>query len=403
MDNFKTRHPFIVSGLKFVVQVFIVFVLFYVWICGMIGISFGLVRRALPLLYWSAFCLGALLCSLGVIWSGRKLRLVSYVMMLATALVAGGTALHYWWTEGRFPVVKQNVPWWQYRPFTDNNKLVQVEIPEELRLDGPDYPKMDGAYALYPIYAAVAQAMYPREIATCHPYVELNGSDEIYRKLLAGECDLIFALAPSRLQKKAAEKAGLTYEMTPFCRDAFVFYVNANNPIDNLTTEQIKAIYSGEITDWQRIHGKWSTKIVAFQRNEGSGSQTTLQRLMGDTPIMPPLKEDRIGGMGDIINDTANYRNFRSALGFSFRFYATELLQNHQIKLLSIDGIAPTMENIRNKSYPHIATAYIVTVRPRTENIRKIVDFLLTPAGQDLVEKTGYVPVDNVTSDGQGK
>ena len=170
MDNFKTRHPFIVNGLKFVVQVFIVFVLFYVWICGMIGISFGLVRKSLPLLYWSAFCLGMLLCSLGVIWSGRKLRLVSYVMMLATALVAGGTALHFWWTEGRFPVVKQDVPWWQYRPFTDNNKLVQVEIPEELRLDGPDdYPKMDGAYALYPIYAAVAQAMYPREIATRHP------------------------------------------------------------------------------------------------------------------------------------------------------------------------------------------------------------------------------------------
>ncbi|MBQ7179122.1 MAG: substrate-binding domain-containing protein [Victivallales bacterium] len=324
----------------------------------------------------------------------RNLRRVSYVMVLAAILIAGCAWCHYWWTEGRFPVVEQKVLWNQYRPFSEDNKLVKVDIPDDYRLDKNELPKMDGAYALYPIYAALAQAMYPLEIATQNRYVCLNGSDEIYRKLLAGECDMIFALAPSKLQQEAAEKAGLKYEMTPFCRDAFVFYVNANNPVENLTTEQIKAIYSGQFTSWRQIQGQLDMKIIAFQRNEGSGSQTTLQRLMGDTPIMPPLKKDRVGGMGDIINDTANYRNYRAALGFSFRFYATELLQNNKIKLLSIDGVAPTVENIRSGRYPHIATAYIVTVRPRTDNIRKIVDFLQSPAGQDLVEKSGYIPVE---------
>jgi phosphate transport system substrate-binding protein len=114
---------------------------------------------------------------------------------------------------------------------------------------------------------------------------------------------------------------------------------------------------------------------------------------MGDTPIMPPLKEDRLGGMGDIINDTANYRNYKAALGFSFRYYSTELLRNNQIKLLSIDGVAPTVENIRNGTYPLVATAYMVSVRPRSSNVRRIVDFMLSPEGQKLVEETGYVPV----------
>jgi phosphate transport system substrate-binding protein len=114
---------------------------------------------------------------------------------------------------------------------------------------------------------------------------------------------------------------------------------------------------------------------------------------MGDMPIMPPLKEDRLGGMGEIINDTANYRNYRAALGFSFRYYSTELLRNDQIKLLSVDGVAPTVENIRDGSYPLVATAYMVTVRPRSENVRKIVDFMLSPEGQKLVEETGYIPV----------
>ena len=394
MSNFRENHPALANAINLFLQIIIAIVLLYLWACGSFIIGFVLVRRVLPELCWLFLCLGAFLCSMGALWRVRNLRRVSYIMMLAAVLLAGCIWCHYWWREGRFPMVEQTVHWNQYRPFAEDNKLVKVNIPEDFRLNKNDLPKIDGAYALYPIYAALAQAMYPREIATQYQYVNLNCSDEIYRKLLAGECDMIFALAPSKLQQEAAEKAGLTYEMTPFCRDAFVFYVNAHNPVENLNTEQIKAIYSGQFTSWRQIHGKWDTKIIAFQRNEGSGSQTTLQRLMGDTPIMPPLKKDRVGGMGDIINDTANYRNYRSALGFSFRFYATELLQNKKIKLLSIDGVAPTVENIRNGRYPHIATAYIVTVRPRTDNIRKIVDFLQSPAGQDLVEKSGYIPVE---------
>ena len=98
--------------------------------------------------------------------------------------------------------------------------------------------------------------------------------------------------------------------------------------------------------------------------------------------------------MGDIINDTANYRNYRAALGFSFRYYSTEMLRNNQIRLLSVDGVAPTVENIRNGTYPLVATAYMVTKdSPRPANVRRIVDFMLSPEGQKLVEETGYVPV----------
>ena len=395
MNSFRENHPNIVIVISLFGQIAIAILLFYIWVIGIIVIDFGLVRRLLPQISWFVLCVGVFLCSIGIIWRVRVLRCISYILMLAGALLAGGIWMHYWWTEGRFPVVEQNVAWRKYHPFAENNKLVRVEVPEEFKLDESALPKMDGAYALYPIYAALVQAMYPREIAMLYQYVSYNGSDEIYRKLLAGECDMIFALAPSKLQQEEAQKAGLSFEMTPFCRDAFVFYVNANNPIENLTTEQIKAIYSGQITNWKQILPNQDERIIAFQRNEGSGSQTTLQRLMGDTPIMPPIKEDRVGGMGDIINDTANYRNYRSAMGFSFRFYASELLKNNKIKLLSIDGIAPTVENIRNGSYPHVATAYIVTVRPRTDNIRKIVDFLCSPSGMELVEKTGYVSVES--------
>ena len=394
MDDFRKKHPIYTIVMNLLLQGVVTVAFFYFGIAGWLTIALTTANRGVATwLYW-LFCIGAFLLSTGFVWKVRIICRVSYAIILMAILAGGGAIFHHWWTKGRFPIVEQRVAWWDYNPFTRGNKLVKVEVPDTFRLDGNDIPKMDGAYALYPVYAALAQAMFPRELAMQKRYVQLNGSDEIYRRLLAGECDMIFALAPSKAQQEDAEKAGLVYEMTPFCRDAFVFYVNAKNPVDGLSTEEIKGIYSGQITNWRQISPKNNAKIIAFQRNEGSGSQTTLQRLMGDTPIMPPLKEDRVGGMGEIINDTANYRNNRSALGFSFRYYSMDLLRNDKIRLLPIDGVAPTVENIRNETYPHVATAYVVTVRPRTDNIRRIVDFLLSPAGQELVEKTGYVPVE---------
>lgn len=392
--QYKRKRTSIWSFLLSVLVVLVLLGLFPVWFVGSISITMSSIHKAFYLPLWNVFILSLGVCLLTLKIGARKLRIISACVLLACILAFFGFRAYTWWTVDRFPVMEQKVNWREYRPFEEGNKLVKVEIPPEYALN-PDggHPRLNGAYALYPIYAAMAQGMYPKHIAQDYHYVDTDGSDVIYEDLLKGDCDLIFALAPSKVQAEEAKQAGIEYELTPFCMDAFVFFVNADNPVDNLTTEQIKGIYSGKITDWKEVGASSSTKIVPFQRNEGSGSQTTLQKLMGDTPIMPPLKEDRLGGMGDIINDTANYRNYKAALGFSFRYYSTEMLRNDQIKLLSIDGVAPTVENIRNGTYPLVATAYMVSVRPRSSNVRRIVDFMLSPEGQKLVEETGYIPV----------
>ena len=384
-----------ITTLKALFAVLLTVGICFAWPLGGIIIAFGTVHSMFYSVCWTVFLLGLLLTVCIFLFGGpRKLKRVFLGILLAPIVCAVAFRAWNWWTVDRFPVMTQEINWYQYRPFREGNKLVKVEIPAQYAMypDG-GYPRLNGAYALYPIYAALAQGMYPETVAGDYRYLETDGSDVIYEELLTGKRDLIFALAPSKQQAEAAEKAGVQYELTPFCMDAFVFFVNANNPVDNLTTEQIKGIYSGKITNWKEVGAPFDTKIIPFQRNEGSGSQTTLQKLMGDTPIMPPLKEDRLGGMGDIINDTANYRNYNAALGFSFRYYSTEMLRNNQIKLLSVDGVAPTVENIRNGSYPHVATVYMVTARPRSNNTRKIVDFMLSPAGQKLVEDTGYVSI----------
>lgn len=389
----KPKSSILLPIMKIFMLLLIGFGLFWGWAVGCLLLAFSTRHAAFYMICLAVFAIAIFSCVIGIFFHIKCLRKIAYACMVLPIIGACAFAGWNWWTVDRYPVIEQQVKWWQYRPGGENSKLVKFTVPDEFLLSPQeDYPRMNGAYALYPIYAAIAQEMYPANLANDYNFLSTNGSDVIYDQLLQGNRELIFALAPSKKQEEDATEAGLTYELTPFCKDAFVFYVNAKNPIDNLTTEQIKGIYSGEITNWKEVGSPVDVKIIPFQRNEGSGSQTTLQKLMGETPIMPPIKEDRVGGMGDIINDTANYRNYNAAIGFSFRYYSSELLQNNQIKLLSIDGVAPTVENISNGTYPLVATAYLVTARPRSANTQRIVDFMCSPTGQELVEKTGYIP-----------
>lgn len=103
--------------------------------------------------------------------------------------------------------------------------------------------------------------------------------------------------------------------------------MNSENSVTSLTTEQIQAIYSGEITNWMEVGGE-NRSIRAFQRPEGSGSQSALLRFMDGKELMPPLKKDVASGMGDVVTEVAEYENRDNAIGYSFRYYTQEMVKN---------------------------------------------------------------------------
>jgi phosphate transport system substrate-binding protein len=217
---------------------------------------------------------------------------------------------------------------------------------------------------------------------------------------LEGKTDVIFVAGPSKAQQEKAKEMGMELHLTPVGREAFVFFVNSKNPVEGLTVEEVQKIYSGELTNWKEVGGpRW--KIKAFQRAENSGSQTALQRLMGDTPIMEPTTEERISAMDGIINQVANYRNYKNAIGFSFRYYSTQMVTNNEIRLLALNGVLPTKETIADGTYPITNEFYAVTASPIGEpapeqiddNIAAFLNWVRGPQGQKIVELTGYVPL----------
>ena len=97
--------------------------------------------------------------------------------------------------------------------------------------------------------------------------------------------------------------------------------------------------------------------------------------------------------MGGIIDVVAEYQNTQGAIGYTFRYYATQMKNNNGIKLLAINGISPTAGNIRNGTYPYTVDVYMVTREHPTPETQKVMDWFLSSQGQQLVEDVGYVPL----------
>jgi phosphate transport system substrate-binding protein len=295
------------------------------------------------------------------------------------------------------PTINEESYLYKYRPFDEDGILAKLDKESDLGFSLFDnLPVLDGATALYPVYASFAQAVYPRDYyhRGIDRLVLCSRTPGAYENLLEGKADIIFCMAPSDEQKKQFSDNGKSLKLVPIGREAFVFFVNKKNIIDNVTIENIQGIYSGKITNWKELNGG-RQNIRAFQRSENSGSQTMLEKIMGDIPIMEPRKEDISTGMGGIINQVAVYRNFSNAIGYSFLFYSMEMVKNDQIKLLSVEGVYPSRKTIQNGTYPFSDSFYAIYVdtEDKNENIDVFIEWILSSQGQDLIEKTGYTPI----------
>jgi len=278
-----------------------------------------------------------------------------------------------------------------YLPHEEGSELPKINASLKLT---DNLPVLDGAAALVPVYAAVIDNVYPEG---CVTYVGGEFSDDNYygenfaedsamqykntvrgyQAIVDGTTDILFCAGPSAEQKQYAEEKGVELVYVPIGLEGFVFFVNENNPVDNLTIEQIRKIYACKYTNWKEVGG--TNRIInPVTRLEGSGSQTTFEAFMG---------EYEIGRKSPLAITGAS-------IGFSFRYYMDGIVENDAVKMLSLNGVYPSAENIQNRSYPIVAQFYaIYRADNDNENIPVLIDWLLSEEGQALIEETGYVRI----------
>ena len=287
-----------------------------------------------------------------------------------------------------------------YNYFTSDNTDVSVNEEQKFTLFTLDnYPKVDASLATQPLTDAFAAA-FTGEKNIPDDWYGYTNTHPAYLRLIDKEVDVIVVTEPSEDELKYAKDKGVELEVTPVVREGFVFYVNANNPVNSLSLAQIKKIYSGKTVNWNEVGGN-AGAIRPFQRPANSGSQTgMLSLVMKDTKLMTPLKEDLVETMESIINLVADYDNGENAIGYSYYYYATTIFEtideeiSNKIKLLAVDGVKPSNETIKNGEYTLNTAYYIVTRKGDTsEDAQKLVNAMLSEEGQRVAEEAGYVGV----------
>ena len=267
-----------------------------------------------------------------------------------------------------------------YLPFGADTAIVQLEGE---KLTG-ELPVLDGAAALLPVYSAFFHALYPEDAwafdgegYSPESKMQYRNTRGAYQALADGDADLIFCAAPSQAQLDYAAQKGVELELTPIGLEAFVFFVNENNPVSGLTQDQLRKVYAGQITNWKELGGP-DRLICALQRNEGSGSQTRFLAFMEGRP-------------------TAHgpFAFLGASVGFSFRYYVDGIVRAEGVKLLAVDGVYPGREEIRSGDYPLTGPFYAVSRKGESNpNVAKLLDFILSPAGREIIEGSGYVAME---------
>ena len=114
---------------------------------------------------------------------------------------------------------------------------------------------------------------------------------------------------------------------------------------------------------------------------------------MGDVEMADPKTVEfiNVGPMGGVVRQVAQYNNEAGAIGYTFKYFLTGLNQEKHVKILSVDGVYPDTENIKNGTYPATVDLVCATLESNQKpNVQKMMDFILSDDGQEIIEQTGY-------------
>jgi phosphate transport system substrate-binding protein len=167
-------------------------------------------------------------------------------------------------------------------------------------------------------------------------------------------------------------------------RDGIAIVTCPGYGVDGLTADQVREIFSGEITNWSEVGGS-STPIIVVAREEGSGTRAAFEELvMGEDLIcLDAILQPSNGAVRTTVSTTPGSIAF---LSFGYL--------DSSVSALEIDGAAPTPANAANGSYPIVRPLNMITLGAPTGAVAEWISFILSPDGQAIVAEEGYLPVE---------
>ena len=235
-----------------------------------------------------------------------------------------------------------------------------------------------------------------------HPDVSLSvtggGSGTGIAALVNGTVDIANASrAMKREEKQQAEANGITPVEFTVARDAIAVIVNPENPVQQLTLQQISDIYSGKFNNWSEVGGD-DRPIVRLSRETNSGThvyflETVLRLGDKNNPTLFSTDTLLLPSSEGIINEVRQNPN---AIGYDGLGYVPPDLMNSVIAVArdaSGPYVIPSIATVNDNSYPVARDLYMYTAGEPAGAIKDYINWILSPEAQAIVADLGFVPI----------
>lgn len=242
---------------------------------------------------------------------------------------------------------------------------------------------ISGSDTMFELTSALAEE-YMKE----HPGISVKvgggGTAAGIKSLIDGNIDICTAsrnLKPFEA-KALADYYGSLGLVFLIAKDALSIYTNPHNPVDNLSSDQLRKIFTSQINNWKEVGGV-DTTIQTVIRNPNSGTYLYFKEhvLEGDeyasNSIVIPQTKDIVKQVEENVN----------AIGYGGMGYTGNVTH------LKINGVEPNEQNVRNDTYPIIRYLHFFTTKYPTGQVKSFIDWVLSPAGQRVVRRSGFIPL----------
>jgi ABC-type phosphate transport system substrate-binding protein len=258
-------------------------------------------------------------------------------------------------------------------------------------------PIIDGSTSTIKLDAYIRAELLGISIQEASYGTKHSKTFEAFENLVNGNADIVLSVPLADEQKTYAGENNFEYETVPVALEGFVVLVNPENPVKSLTQEQIRKIYSGEITNWKELGGN-DADIQPFQRNANSGSQTYMTEFMGETSLVDPPRTMVQLDMAGVISMFADYDNSIDAIGYSVYSYAAAFAASEgTFSFVAVDGIKPTRSTFFDGSYPLLSKTYAFYKKGTTDKVvLDYIDYITSDEGQQTILEAGYIPVSGI-------
>ena len=235
----------------------------------------------------------------------------------------------------------------------------------------------DGSTSMEKVIGALGESFENDNSGVTFTY-NPTGSGSGIKAVLEGRCDIGLS---SRNLKDEEKADGLTETVLAY--DGIAMIVHPENPVSDLTLEQIAAIYTGEITNWNEVGGN-DGEIVLIGREAGSGTRDGFESITGTEDACKYRQE--LTSTGDVITTVAGNPN---AIG-----YASLASVKNSVKAISVGGVAPSEATIKDGSYAVQRPFVLVTKTDAelSETAKKFFDYITSADANEIITSAGVVP-----------